>query len=122
VIAVLLLPLTIFPLPLAPIMMTGPMRAIVLGVRMWKRRDVRIALRRTHYAFLVINALLIYYGIWMLRAAEASTARGGGLLGGLGLMPLTIGSVLAMFSAIVLWLIRGRIGVRSRISPPDTDD
>jgi hypothetical protein len=47
VIAVLLLPLTIFPLLLAPIMMAGPVWAIVLGVRMWKRRDVRIALRRT---------------------------------------------------------------------------
>ena len=110
VIAVLLLPLTIFPLPFAPIMMIGPVWAIVLGVRMWKRRDVTTALRRTHYTFLVIDALLVWSGIAMLRAAEASAARGGGLLGGIGLIPLTLGFILAPFSAVVLWLTRAYRG------------
>ena len=108
VIALLLLPLTIFPLPFAPIMVIGPVWAMVLGVRMWKRRDVRIALRRTHYVFLVINAVLVWSGVAMLRAAEESAARGGGLLGGVGLIPLTVGCVLAPFSAAVLWLTRRR--------------
>ena len=108
VIAVLLLPLTIFPLPFAPIMMAGPVWAIVLGVRMWKRRDVTTALRRTHYAFLVIDVLLIGSGIAMLRAAEESAARGGGLLGGIGIIPITIGCLLAPFSGAVLWLTRMR--------------
>lgn len=110
VIAVLLLPLTIFPLPFAPIMMIGPVWAIVLGVRMWKRRDVTTALRRTHYAFLVIDALLVWSGIAMLRAAEESAARGGGLLGGIGLIPLAIGCLLAPSSAAVLWLTRADRG------------
>ena len=104
-IAIVLLPFAIFPLPLAPIMMSGPIWAMVLGVRMWQRRDVTKALRRTHYVFLAIDALLIYYGIWMLRAADASAARGGGLLGGLGVIPIVFGISLAAFSSFVLiWI------------------
>jgi hypothetical protein len=105
-IAVLLLPLTIFPLPFIPIMMIGPIWAIVLGVRMWKRRDVVASLRATHYVFLAIDAVMIAYGIWMLRAAEASAARGGGLLGGIGLIPLGLGIVLACFSLLTLTVTR----------------
>jgi hypothetical protein len=41
--------------------------------------------RRTHYVFLAVDGLLIWYGFWMLRAAEESARHGGGLLGGLGL-------------------------------------
>ena len=105
VIALVLLPFTIFPLPLAPIMMIGPVWAMVLGVRMWRRQDVSRALRRTHYVFLVIDALLIWYGIWMLRAAAESAARGGGLLGGLGVIPIAFGISLAAFSLFVLMWI-----------------
>jgi hypothetical protein len=104
VIAIVLLPFTIFPLPLAPILASGPIWAMVLGVRMWKRRDVATALRRTHYAFLGIDALLIGYGIYMLRAAAASAARGGGLMGGLGIIPIAFGICLGLFSvSVLLW-------------------
>src|SRR6478609_6149777 len=110
-IAILLLPLSIFPLPLMPIMMIGPVWAIVLGVRMWKGRDVVTALRRTHWVFLAIDAMVILYGLWMMQAAEASAARGGGLLGGLGVVAIAIGISLAIFSAITLVLLhRGRVG------------
>ena len=110
-IAILLLPLTVFPLPLMPIMLIGPVWAIVLGVRMWKRRDVVTALRRTHWVFLAIDAAVILYGVWMVQAAEASARRGGGLLGGLGFVAIIIGVCLAVFSILTLVFVqRARVG------------
>jgi len=105
VIAILLMPLMLFPLTLAPIMLIGPVWAILLARRLWKRDPTVIrALRRTHAVFLAIDALLIWYGIWMLRAAEESARRGGGLLGGLGVIPIGLGVFLAVFSAVTLLL------------------
>jgi hypothetical protein len=107
VIAVLLIPLSLFPITLAPIMLIGPVWAILLARRMWRRDPTVIrALRRTHVAFLVIDALLVWYGVWMLEAAEASAARGGGLLGGVGLIPLGLGIVLALFSGVTFFVTR----------------
>jgi len=104
-IAILLMPLTLFPLTLTPIMVGGPIWTIMLALRLW-RRDATVlpTLRRTHYVFLIIDALLIVYGFWMLRAADESAARGGGLLGGFGLIPLGVGVFLAVFSALTLLL------------------
>lgn len=65
------------------------------------------ALRRTHWAFLLIDVLLVAYGIFALRAAERSAARGGGLLGGIGLVPLGLGMVMALFSGVTLLIARG---------------
>ena len=105
VIAILLMPLMLFPLTLAPIMLIGPVWAILLARRLWRRDPTVIrALRRTHAVFLAIDALLIWYGIWMLRAAEESARRGGGLLGGLGVIPIGLGVFLAVFSAVTLLL------------------
>jgi hypothetical protein len=107
VIAILLIPVSLFPITLAPIMLLGPAWVILLARRLWRRDPTVIAtLRRTHLVFLAIDALLIWYGIWMLKAAEASAARGGGLLGGLGLIPLGLGIVLALFSGVTLFLTR----------------
>jgi hypothetical protein len=106
-IAILLIPVTLFPLTLAPILLVGPVWAILLARRMWRRdRTVINALRRTHVAFLMIDALLICYGFWMLRAAEASAARGGGLLGGIGVIPIGLGVVLGCFSLLTIALAR----------------
>jgi hypothetical protein len=105
VIAILLMPLMLFPLTLAPIMLIGPVWAILLSRRLWRGELSAIrSLRRTHFVFLGIDALLVWYGIWMLRAAEASAARGGGLLGGLGLIPIVLGVLLAVFSVLTLLL------------------
>ena len=105
VIAILLLPLMLFPLTLAPIMLIGPVWAILLARRLWRRDPTAIsALRRTHFVFLAIDALLIWYGIWMLKAAEESARRGGGLLGGLGVIPIGLGVFLAVFSMATLLL------------------
>ena len=104
-IAILLMPLMLFPLTLAPILLIGPVWTILLSRRLWRRDRTAIrSLRRTHFVFLGIDALLVWYGIWMLEAAAASAARGGGLLGGLGVIPIVLGAVLAVFSVLTLLL------------------
>ena len=106
-IAIALIPLSLFPLPLAPIMLIGPIWTILLARRMWRRDPTVIGtLRRTHAVFLLIDAVLIWYGLWMLRAAEASAARGGGLLGGIGVIPIGLGIGLGCFSFFTLAFLR----------------
>lgn len=107
-IGVLLLPVALaLGWILAPILMVGPIWGIVLGVRLWRPRDqVFAAVRRTHWAFLLIDVLLVAYGIFALRAAERSAAHGGGLLGGFGLLPLGLGIVMACFSGVTLVAVR----------------
>lgn len=56
-------------------------------------------------AHIAIDGLLIWHGVWARRAAAESAARGGGLLGGFGLLPIALGCGLALFSVIVLMLI-----------------
>jgi hypothetical protein len=107
VIAVALMPLTLAASFLAPLFMIGPVWAIVVGRRMWRREPgIGATLRRTHAVFLAIDALMIWYGSWMLQRAAESAARGGGLLGGLGAIPIALGSVLALFSVFVLFFTR----------------
>lgn len=99
------MPLTLAGGLVAPLLLAGPVWAVVLGVRMWQRRpNVGRSLRRTHAAFLAIDALLIAYGMWALRAGAESAARGGGLLSGFGIIPIALGCGLALFSVIVLVL------------------
>ena len=102
---VLMMTLTLSAIMLAPVFLIGPVWAIVLGLRMWtKQPNVGAMLRRTHACFLAIDALMIWYGMWTLQRAAESAARGGGLLGGLGLLLIGVGCGLALFSAIVLLL------------------
>ena len=105
VIAILLMPLTIFALPLTPLLLIGPVWSIRLGLRLW-RHDPSVvqALRRTHFVFLVVDGLLIWWGAAALQAADESAKRGGGLLGGFGLIPIGIGVTLAVFSILTLLL------------------
>ena len=111
VIAILLMPLTLFPITLAPIVLIGPVWSILLARRLWRREpDAIRALRRTHFVFLAIDAVLIWYGFWMLNAAEESARRGGGLLGGLGVIPIGFGVCLAVFSIVTL-LVTSRAAV-----------
>lgn len=103
VIALGLIPVAAMALVAAPLFLIGPIWALLLARRMWRRDPTVIrALRRTHVVFLLIDALMIAYGVWMLRAASESAARGGGLLGGIGIIPIGLGAVLAMFSVITL--------------------
>jgi hypothetical protein len=107
-IGVLLLPLALaFGGILAPVLMVGPIWGIMLGVRLWRSpAAVFAALRRTHWTFLLIDGLLVVYGIFALRAAERSAAHGGGLLGGIGLVPLGLGMMMACFSGATLVVAR----------------
>lgn len=109
-IGVLLLPLTLSGGILAPILMIGPVWGIVLGVRLWRPQPGSfVVLRRTHWVFLLIDGLLIWYGVFALEAAARSAARGGGLLGGLGLIPLGLGIGMACFSVVTLVAARSKV-------------
>ena len=114
--SILLVPFTLFPITLAPVMLIGPAWTILLARRMW-RLDLSVlpTLRRTHVAFLLIDALLIWYGMWMLRAAAESAARGGGLLGGIGVIPIGLGVVLGCFSVFTLVFTRPLQGPTSSV-------
>lgn len=92
----------------------GPLAAVgvwmvILGHWIWARRpNVGTALLITHRVFLVLGGLGIAYGAFALYAAERSAARGGGLLGAFGLIPLAIGvciSILSMWSMAVARVI-----------------
>jgi hypothetical protein len=65
---------------------------LILARRLWSgRRPVRTALFVTHGILVAPGVLAIVIGIYALRAAEASAAKGGGLLGAWGFIPLGIG-------------------------------
>ena len=68
-------------------------------------------LRRTHVVLLVVATLLGAYGLFALRAAQQSAAKGGGLLGAFGLLPLALGVMLRATAAASLCVARG-IGSR----------
>ncbi len=92
---------------------------IVLGVWMMalgraiRRRDrgVRLRLLQTHGVLLVLSLAAMAVGLVDLRAAERSARHGGGLLGGLGLIPLASGGCLAVFSVAAL------VGAFARLKP-----
>jgi hypothetical protein len=107
VLAILLAPLTLAAGLLAPVFMIGSVWGAVLGVRLWKRAPNAVALlRRTHAVYLAIDGLLIAAGFWMLDAGAQSAARGGGLLSGIGVLPIALGVSLAGFSLLMLVLTR----------------
>jgi hypothetical protein len=114
-IGVLLLPIALVSAGvLGPILMIGPIWGIILGVRLWRSGAEVLAALRTHWTFLLIDGLLVAYGIFALRAAERSAAHGGGLLGGFGLVPLGLGMIMACFSGVTLVVARrGREAPRS---------
>ena len=105
----LALPFTLFfGLPFAPVLILGPIWLMILGYRLWRQGEqAGVLLRRTHVVVLVAAALLGAYGLFALRAAQQSAARGGGLLGAFGLLPLAFGVVLGATAAVSLWLARG---------------
>ena len=115
VIGFLSLPLAlVFGLPFAPVLIGGPIWLMLLGYRLWRQgEEAGGLLRRTHRVVLVVAALLGAYGVFALRAAQQSAARGGGLLGAFGLLPLALGVVLGATAAVSLWLARG-VGSRGQ--------
>ena len=113
VLAILIAPMTLAAGLLAPVFLIGPVWGAMLGVRLWKNAPNAIAqVRRTHAVYLAIDALLIWYGFWMLEAGAQSAARGGGLLSGIGILPIGLGAFLACFSLLTLALT-GRLKAAS---------
>ena len=115
VVGLLSLPvILVFGLTFAPLLIAGPVWLMALGVRLWRRGEgARAALQRTDVVLLVVAALLGAYGWFALRAAQESAAKGGGLLGAFGLLPLALGAVLGATAAASLCVARG-IGVRGK--------
>ena len=113
VVGLLSLPLILFfGLTVAPFLIGGPIWLMALGVRLWRQGEgVGSVLRWTHVVLLVVAALLGAYGWFALRAAQECAAKGGGLLGAFGLLPLALGAVLGATAAASLCVVRG-IGAR----------
>jgi hypothetical protein len=65
-----------------------------------------IRLQRTHGALLVLEGLLIVYGLFALESARASAAAGGGLLGAFGLIPIGMGLLAGIGSLATIVLCR----------------
>ena len=108
-VGLLTLPLIlVFGLPFAPVLIFGPIWLMILGYRLWRQGgEAMVLLRRTHVVVLVVATLLGAYGLFALRAAQQSAARGGGLLGAFGFLPLAFGVVLGATAGVSLWLARG---------------
>jgi len=103
----LMLVVLAFAVVLAPLLLLGPIWGLVVGVRLWRQGAAAFAaLRRVHWVYLAVDGLLVAYGIFALKAAEQSAARGGGLLGGIGIIPLGLGIVMACLSLIILAVAR----------------
>lgn len=104
----LLLPLaTVVGLLGIPLLVLPSLWLIALGVHLWRRGPgVAIALRRTHLVSLVIAALLCLYGMLALGAANRSAARGGGLLGAFGVIPMALGLALGALAVVSLRVSR----------------
>jgi hypothetical protein len=83
----------------------GPLAALGLWMlalgRAIRRGDPRLRRRllRAHGLLLVVALAAMLVGVSALQAAERSAQRGGGLLGGLGLIPLVLGGFVELLSA-----------------------
>jgi hypothetical protein len=95
-----------FVMTLTPLAVLGPVWFIVLGGWLWHPgREVFIWLRRTHLVVIPLAVMQVVYGLLALRAAEESAARGGGLLGPIGLYPLGLGIWFTLLAALTLGLV-----------------
>jgi hypothetical protein len=106
-----------FVMTLTPLAVLGPVWFIVLGAWLWRpAREIFIWLRRTHLVVIPMAVMQVIYGLFSLRAAEESAARGGGLLGPIGLFPLGFGVWFTLLAALALGLVYLACR-RSRMSP-----
>jgi len=86
----------------APLIALGIWMLVLGRAARRNRRGLRALLLRTHGALLVLALASTAVGIAELRAAARSAQHGGGLLGGLGLIPLALGGCVAVFSLVAL--------------------
>jgi len=103
--AVMLVPFAMFFSVLsAPIMIPALIWLAYLGVRLWRpNQRLRTLFRRTHLVFFPLSILLVSYGLFALHAAHRSAESGGGLLGAVGLLPITLGCLAGGLSGVSLY-------------------
>ncbi len=101
-VGVLLIPLSIFVGPgLGLFVDIAGVWLIILGTKLWKpKQGIQKAILVTHMLLLIFSAALVRDGMWSLHQAELSAREGGGLLGGIGLIPIYAACVLAIFSIL----------------------
>ncbi len=81
---------------------------VVVAGRVWfERPGAAKQLRLTDAGLLLIAVLLVLLGRFWIGAATESAAHGGGLLGGLGYLPLAAGVALGGFALVALLLSFG---------------
>ncbi len=82
---------------------------LILSRRLWSGHRYRNALLVAHGILMLPGVLAVAVGVYALRAAEASAAGGGGLLGTWGVLPLGLGLctvTLALLSLLLAMTVR----------------
>lgn len=94
------------------LLIVGPIGVwlIILGTKLWRlEQGTYKSVLVTHTLLLIFSAALIRLGLWMLHRAELSAQQGGGLLGGVGFIPIFAGCglvVLSILSIVTLLLVK----------------
>jgi hypothetical protein len=101
-------------LALLAVLAAFPLWVLTMALRAFRRLTPAAvsALRWTSFFEIACGLVLGISGIQALRAAERSAARGGGLLGAFGLLPLALGVLVGVLGLVSWWLLRGVIEAR----------
>jgi hypothetical protein len=92
---------------------------IVLGWRAWTMHPrLRLTLLISHGILLLPGTLAVYAGVHATRAAEISTASGGGLLSPLAMLPLVFGVPVLVLALCSITIAMTRLPPRKE---PDRD-
>jgi hypothetical protein len=82
---------------------------LILGRGLWSgRRDLRAPLLWTHGVLAALGALSVAVGVYALGAAERSSARGGGLLAPIAILPLLFGVPVVLLALSTIIVARKR--------------
>ena len=81
---------------------------IILGVGLLRNRESVISEAATAHKFLcILSVSLSLYGIWALYMGNVSSQLGGGIMSAYGLIPLSGGILLLIFSCFSIRWLRG---------------
>jgi len=89
---------------------------LVLARWLWNgHARLRSALLVTHGLLLLVGSLFVVFGLLAVAAAERSTARGGGLMSPLALLPFLYGLPLVLFALCSILIAFARIPKHRRV-------
>jgi len=89
---------------------------LVLARWLWNgHARLRSALLVTHGLLLLVGSLFVVFGLLAVAAAERSTARGGGLMSPLALLPFLCGLPLVLFALCSILIAFARIPKHRRV-------